>query len=168
MYSLRVSLLPSQKLWVWAECVYCATSPVNLPFASSSFVIIVPLQQWRLQLTVNSINDLLNWTVKGTTIPLQAWTGPEGSRKSKLPDFRQSARKVVWLSALRTGRLHPPGNIPGTHACCGSGSSFGIAIELRAGRSGIDSRWGRVFPPVRPALGPTHPPVKWVPGLSRE
>jgi hypothetical protein len=25
--------------------------------------------------------------------------------------------KVVRLSALRTGRLYPPGNIPGTHLC---------------------------------------------------
>jgi len=25
--------------------------------------------------------------------------------------------KVIRLSALRTGRLYPPGNIPGTHFC---------------------------------------------------
>jgi len=24
---------------------------------------------------------------------------------------------VIWLSALRTGYLYPPGNIPGTHFC---------------------------------------------------
>ena len=33
---------------------------------------------------------------------------------------------------------------------------------------GIESRWGRDFLHLyRPALGPTHLPVQWVPGLSR-
>jgi hypothetical protein len=26
--------------------------------------------------------------VKGKTAPLQAWTGPEGSRRLRLPDFK--------------------------------------------------------------------------------
>ena len=38
----------------------------------------------------------------------------------------------------------------------GPGSSVGIATELRVGRSGIEYRWGRVFPPVQ--RGPVaHP-----------
>jgi len=45
------------------------------------------------------------------------------------------------------------------------GSTVGIATELRAGRSGIESRWGRDFPPVQTGPG-AQPPVKWVPGLS--
>jgi hypothetical protein len=39
---------------------------------------------------------------KGKAIPLQAWTGPEGSR---FQDNRHM--KVVRLSALRTGHLYP-------------------------------------------------------------
>ena len=39
---------------------------------------------------------------------------------------------------------------------CGPGSSVGIATELRAGRSGIDSRWGWDFPPVQTGPG-DHP-----------
>ena len=49
-------------------------------------------------------------------------------------------------------------------ATCGPGSSVDW---LRAGRSGIESRWWRNFPYLsRPTLGTNQPPVKWVPGLS--
>ena len=42
-------------------------------------------------------------------IPLQAWTGPESSRKVKAPRFQDNRHmKVVRLSALRTGLLYPP------------------------------------------------------------
>ena len=47
---------------------------------------------------------------KGKAIPLQAWTGPEGSRKLRFPDFVTTAQDGGRLSALRTGRLYPPGN----------------------------------------------------------
>ena len=40
---------------------------------------------------------------KGKAIPLEAWTGPEGSRRFQ--DTRHM--KVVRLAALRTGRLYP-------------------------------------------------------------
>ena len=34
------------------------------------------------------------------------------------PTFQDSLNmKVAMLSDLRTGRLYPPGNIPGTHFC---------------------------------------------------
>jgi len=46
--------------------------------------------------------------IKGKAIPLQAWTGHEGSRRRRLPDFKSRHMKVVRLSALRTGRLYPP------------------------------------------------------------
>ena len=39
--------------------------------------------------------------VKGKAVPLQAWTGPEGSRKLRLPDFvitAQDGGKVVSLT----------------------------------------------------------------------
>ena len=47
----------------------------------------------------------------------------------------------------------------------GRDSSVGIAT--RYGPE-IESRWGRGFPhPSRTTLGPTQPPIQWVPGLSR-
>jgi len=40
----------------------------------------------------------------GKAIPLQAWTGPEDSRRLRLPTFQDNRHmKVVRLSALRTG-----------------------------------------------------------------
>ena len=50
---------------------------------------------------------------------------------------------------------------------CGSGSSVGIAIDY--GLDGQRSNPGgdEIFCLSRPTLGPTQPPVKWVPGLSR-
>jgi len=46
-------------------------------------------------------------TCKGKAVPLQAWTGPEGSRKLRPPDFMTMAQDGGSLSALLTGRLYP-------------------------------------------------------------
>jgi len=44
---------------------------------------------------------------KDKAVPLQAWSGPEGSRKLRFPDFFTRVRMVVRLSALCTVRLYP-------------------------------------------------------------
>jgi len=51
---------------------------------------------------------------KGKADPLQAWSGPAGSRKLRFPDYVTTAEdggKVVILTPLL------PGNSPCTHFC---------------------------------------------------
>ena len=51
--------------------------------------------------------------------------------------------------------------------CRDRDSSVGIASRYGLEGPGIESRLRRDFPHLsKPVLGPTQPPVKWVPGLS--
>jgi len=52
-------------------------------------------------------------------------------------------------------------------AHCGPGSSISIATDYRLDGLGSNPGGDEIFRLSGPALGPTHPPVKWVPGLCR-
>jgi len=53
---------------------------------------------------------------KNKAVPLQAWSGPEGSRKLRFPDFMTKAQDGGKVSITHRPPL-PPGNTPGTHFC---------------------------------------------------
>ena len=49
----------------------------------------------------------------------------------------------------------------------GPGSSVGIATDYVLDGPGSNPGGDEIFRPSWPALGPTQPPIKWVPGLSQ-
>jgi len=55
--------------------------------------------------------------VKGKAVPLQARSGPEGSRKLRIPDFMTTAQVGGKVVSLTHRPPLPPGNTPGTHVC---------------------------------------------------
>jgi len=54
---------------------------------------------------------------KGKEVPLQAWSGPEGSTKLRFPDFITTAQDGGKVVSLTHRPPLPPGNTPGTHFC---------------------------------------------------
>ena len=50
---------------------------------------------------------------------------------------------------------------------CGPGRSVGIATGYGLDGPGSNPGGNEIFRSYRPALGPTQPPVKWVPDLCR-
>ena len=95
----------------WPNFVECCSS---LPTCASISSISFARRNWK---SLHHIFLLRQGEGKGKAVPLQAWTGPEGSRKLKFRDFvttAQDGRKVV----RHTHRppLHSE-NTPGTHFC---------------------------------------------------
>ena len=49
----------------------------------------------------------------------------------------------------------------------GRRSSVGIVSDYGLDGPGSNPGGDEIFRPSRPALGPTQPPLQWIPGLSR-
>ena len=57
------------------------------------------------------------WWVEGKAVPLQAWSGPEGSRKLRFPDFMKTAQDGSKVVSLTHRPPLLPGNAPGIRFC---------------------------------------------------
>ena len=54
---------------------------------------------------------------KGKAVPLQARSGPEGSRNLRVPDFMKTAKDGDKVVSLTNRPPLSPGNTPSTHFC---------------------------------------------------
>jgi len=63
------------------------------------------------------VADIKHSKGKGKAVPLQAWSGPEGSRKLRLPDFMTTAEDGGKFVSLTHRPPLPLGNTPGAHFC---------------------------------------------------
>ena len=70
-----------------------------------------PLQYTRL----DTYNGPKSAGTKGKAVPLQAWSGPERSRKLRFPDFMTTAQDGGKIVSPTHGPPLPQGNTPGTH-----------------------------------------------------
>ena len=81
---------------------------------SSAFFAV---HDWLISADDIKAESLIGLHALHKAVPFEAWSGPEGSRKLRFPDFMTTAQdggKVVSL----THRPHlPPGNTTGTHFC---------------------------------------------------
>jgi len=71
---------------------------------------------------------------------------------------------VKFVLSLFSFLLHTPIDLTLTR---GPGSSVGIATDYELFGPGSNPDGDEIFRPSRLVLGPTQPPVKWVPCLSR-
>ena len=58
---------------------------------------------------------LVVFSVLIKAVPLQAWSGPEGSGKLRFPGFMTTVQDSGKVVSLTHRPPLPPGNAPGTH-----------------------------------------------------
>ena len=79
--------------------------------------------------------------------PLKAWSGPEGSRNSRFPDFVTTAHGSGKVVSLRHRPHLPPGNSPGIHFCYRLSRSQGHSAigRVMSMKNSNDTIWNFFF-----------------------
>jgi len=95
----------------WRCVIYCTDLIIhNGMMASLSLKKVnsnMSLKWRKWSVSRNGAGPPPNLISTSKSVPLQAWTGPEGSRKLRLPNIVTTAQDDFRLSALNTGRFYP-------------------------------------------------------------
>ena len=90
------------------------TCQSHLPGSNSPKEMLSVAEPLAQLFTTETLHILL---LKAKAVPLQAWSGPEGSRMLRFPDFMTTAQDGGKVVNLTLRPPLPPGNTPGTHFC---------------------------------------------------
>jgi hypothetical protein len=118
MFKNRIEML--EKGWEVALLKQTAYEKgvIVLVFQFKHYVVLLQIpnserKMWNLQ----PVDKTYIKKVKGKAVPLQAWSGPEGSRKLRFPDFMTTAQDGCKVVSPKHRPPLPSGNTPGTHFC---------------------------------------------------
>jgi len=91
-------------------------SPIYLTYVSATLRATIKQTAWSRPLLRELKLNVLH-TKRGKSVPLQAWSGPEGSRKLRFPVFMTMALNAGKCVSLTHRPPLPPGNTPGGLFC---------------------------------------------------
>jgi hypothetical protein len=82
---------------------------------------------------------------KGKAVPLQAWSGPDGSRELKFPDYMTTAQDGGKVVSLTHRPPLAPENAPGTHFCYRLSRPQGHSVigRIMSMKNSNDTIWNR-------------------------
>jgi hypothetical protein len=114
LYRLRYPRTVYRYYYVLKMYFDCGCLNVNTISIKCSRYDASALGQRMMQYDVTRIHHVMQLTLyTNLQLPVQVCTGPYGSRRLRLSGFLDSRHmKVAEVSALRTGHLYPPGDIP--------------------------------------------------------
>ena len=79
---------------------------------------MVPSGEERVDFSLHIFHSfVLHHDYLGKAVPLQGWSGPEGSRNLRFPDYMTTAQVSGKVVSLKHRPTLPPENAPGTHFC---------------------------------------------------